>query len=144
MRQLYRRRPLMSEINVVPYIDVMLVLLIIFMVTVPLIQQGVEINLPAAEAEVIANQEIPDPLIVTVDKQGKVSLNQGVSANRSLSLNLLERELEPLLLTANDQVYLRGDRDAQYGQIMAVMVVLQAMGVAEIGLMTKPPDSAIP
>lgn len=144
MRQLFRRRPLMSEINVVPYIDVMLVLLIIFMVTVPLIQQGVEVNLPSAEAEIIANQEMPDPLIVTVDKQGMVSLNQGMSANRSLSLDLLERELEPLLSVANSQVYLRGDRYAQYGQVMAVMVVLQRMGVADIGLMTRPPDSASP
>lgn len=139
MRQSSRRRPLMAEINVVPYIDVMLVLLVIFMVTVPLIQQGVEVNLPSADAQAIANQEAPNPLIVTVDKQGNVSLNQGASANRSLSPDFLMRELTPLLPMVNGQVYVRGDRDAQYGQVMTVMVILQQAGVNDIGLMTKPP-----
>ena len=139
MRQSSRRRPLMAEINVVPYIDVMLVLLVIFMVTVPLIQQGVEVNLPSADAQAIANQEAPNPLIVTVDKQGNVSLNQGAAANRSLSPDFLMREITPLLPAVNGQVYVRGDRDAQYGQVMAVMVILQQAGVSDIGLMTKPP-----
>lgn len=142
MRQSSRRRSLMAEINVVPYIDVMLVLLVIFMVTVPLIQQGVEVNLPSAEAEIIANQDAPDPLIVTVDKKGNVSLNQGAAANRRLSPDLLARELKPLLPIVGNQVYVRGDRDAQYGQVMAVMIILQRAGVSDLGLMTRPPNSA--
>ena len=140
MRQSARRRPLMAEINVVPYIDVMLVLLVIFMVTVPLIQQGVEVKLPPAEAKVIANQDAPDPLIVTVNKDGNISLNQGPAANRSLSPSFLARELRPLLSAAASQVYVRGDRDAQYGQVVAVMVILQQEGVTDIGLMTEPPN----
>ena len=137
----YRTRKLMAEINVVPYIDVMLVLLIIFMVTVPLIQQGVEVDLPRASAELMDPSQIPNPLIVTVDRRGQASLNRGAAANRPLSPQLLYEQINLLLPDAAGEIYVRGDRHADYGSVIAVMVALQNAGAENIGLITQPSEN---
>ncbi len=128
----------MAEINVVPYIDVMLVLLIIFMVTVPLIQQGVEVDLPKATAKTIDSSEIPDPLIVTVDSQGRTFLNKGPAANQPLVTGSLIKQVRQLLSGTQGEVYVRGDRTAEYGDVIGVMVILQNAGADSIGLITQP------
>lgn len=135
-----RARKLMAEINIVPYIDVMLVLLVIFMVTVPLIQQGVEIDLPKAQARPLGNAEIPDPLIVTVNRNGQLLLNKGETANQPLSPDFLLRQLYVLLPDQAGAAYVRGDRGAAYGDVMAAMVMLQTAGAQSIGLITEPPE----
>lgn len=131
-------RKRMAEINVVPYIDVMLVLLVIFMVTVPLIQQGVEVDLPQATTQPIDSSKIPDPLIVTIDRQGGVSINKGVVANQTLTTTALKEQITLLMQQGQSGVYVRGDRAAQYGDVVATMVLLQNAGAQDIGLITQP------
>ena len=136
----HRRFGPMSEINVVPYIDVMLVLLIIFMVTVPLIQQGVEIELPEASTETLTDEAETEPLIVSVDRHGRFFLNQGKNANRPISAAVLTQDIKALMAAAADSpVYVRGDRNTEYGHVMTAMVVLQRAGADHIGLVTQPP-----
>ena len=136
-----RSHKLMSEINVVPYIDVMLVLLIIFMVTVPLIQQGVEIELPQAPAKTLDSGEVPDPLIVTVNDKGVLFVNKGIFANRSISEKQLVGEIKKWLPVTEGKVYVRGDSSANYGDVVAAMVVLQNAGATDIGLITQPAEN---
>ncbi len=134
-----RFRP-MSEINIVPYVDVMLVLLIIFMVTVPLIQQGVEIDLPEASAETLADDTESEPLIVSVDRHGRFFLNRGEHANRPISAAVLTQQIQMIVAAAADSpVYVRGDRNTDYGHVMTAMVLLQRAGAGQIGLVTQPP-----
>lgn len=136
----FRTHRPMAEINIVPYIDVMLVLLIIFMVTAPLIQQGVEINLPEATAEVLENPVEVEPLIVTVDQRGRFFVNQGTRANQAVTEDILFEELKPLLSDAPAlPVYVRGDRNVAYEHVMTAMVMLQRAGAGDIGLITRPP-----
>ena len=135
-----RRLGPMSEINVVPYIDVMLVLLIIFMVTVPLIQQGVEIDLPEAATETLTDETEIEPLIVSVDRHGRFFLNRGKNANRPISAAVLTQDVKALMAASADSaVYVRGDRDTEYGHVMTAMVILQRAGAGQIGLVTQPP-----
>ena len=129
----------MSEINVVPYIDVMLVLLIIFMVTVPLIQQGVEVDLPVAPAQVMDPSELPDPLIVTIDESGRIYVNKGEAAGRPLSPEGLVAQAAVLLPAMGGEVYVRGDESADYGNVVSAMVILQNAGADQIGLITQEP-----
>lgn len=138
MRTLQRNRAI-AEINVVPYIDVMLVLLIIFMVTVPLIQQGVEIELPESNSETLPQDAEQEPLIITVDKIGNFFINQGARANQPLQEEALIKETS-LLLEQNpgNTVYVRGDRNAPYRYVMEAMVALQKAGTPKIGLVTQP------
>ena len=140
MRMLPRNKAI-AEINVVPYIDVMLVLLIIFMVTVPLIQQGVEIELPESSSETLPQDAEQEPLIITVDKVGNFFINQGTRANQPLQEEVLIKEITVLLeQNPNDTVYVRGDRNAPYRYVMNAMVALQKAGTAKIGLVTQPPS----
>lgn len=134
-------RRLMAEINVVPYIDVMLVLLIIFMVTVPLIQQGVEIDLPKAEAAPLPEDDA-EPLILTVQRNGQIFLNKGGVTDRALNEEALAAQLRLLLPAERGRAYVRGDRLAQYGDIVEAMVVLQDAGAEKVGLITEPPADA--
>ncbi len=138
-----RNRKLMAEINIVPYIDVMLVLLVIFMVTVPLIQQGVKIDLPQAQARPLEDVEAPDPLVVTVNRGGQIMLNKGESANQPLPPDVLLRELYVLLPDQEGVAYVRGDRGASYGNVVSAMVMLQTAGAESIGLITEPPEDAV-
>ena len=135
-----RSRKLMAEINVVPYIDVMLVLLVIFMVTVPLIQQGVEVNLPEAPAKTIDSGEIPDPLIVTVDEKGNLFVNKGEPINYKPSPALLIQQIKKWLPASGNEIYIRGDRLVDYGSVVSVLVILQNAGIENVGLITQPED----
>jgi biopolymer transport protein TolR len=128
----------MGEINVVPYIDVMLVLLIIFMITAPLIQQGVEIDLPQANAESLPD-EADDPLVVTVDKQGQYFLDVGENTNKPISTEDMQIKVAAVLRNKpNTPVMIRGDKNVPYGDVVHAMTVLKAAGVPSIGLLTDP------
>jgi biopolymer transport protein TolR len=130
----------MSEINVVPYIDVMLVLLIIFMVTAPLLSQGVEVNLPETEAKTLDESD-EEPMVVSVDQQGQYFLNLGGQTDKPLEAKVLVKRIESLLGQRTDKtVYIKGDRNASYGQVVAVMALLQQSGVRDLGLVTRLPD----
>lgn len=126
-----RRRRLMSEINVVPYVDVMLVLLVIFMVAAPLLTQGVRVNLPQSASQPVTTQKAP--LVVAVNAAGQVYLqDKPVSMDELLAQVQAARAHE-----AGVQVLVRGDRDANYGRVIEVMARLQAAGVQDVGLLTE-------
>ena len=137
-----RRRP-MAEINVVPYIDVMLVLLVIFMITAPLLNLGVEVELPKADAEPMDSQESDEPLVITVLKNGDLYLNAGGDLDGTSS-GLIDPESLVTLVSAivsrnaEIQVLVGGDESASYGQVYGVMVLLQKAGVTKVGLMSDP------
>jgi biopolymer transport protein TolR len=137
-----RRRP-MSQINVVPFIDVMLVLLIIFMVTAPLLQQGVEVDLPQAQAETMEpDPDEGEPVVVTVARDGQVTLNQGPQVNVPLEREVLGEIVTGLLSERPGvQVYVRGDRNVDYGRVVDAMVTVQSAGVARVGLITDPAEA---
>lgn len=132
-----KRRPV-AEINVVPYIDVMLVLLVIFMITAPLLNLGVEINLPQSGAA--AMEDVEEPLIVTVDKNGDFFLNtEGRGA--LIDGETLMRKISVIVKrNANVEVLVGGDSEAQYGQVYQAMALLQQAGVAKVGLLSDPPE----
>jgi biopolymer transport protein TolR len=136
------RRKRMSEINVVPYIDVMLVLLVIFMVTAPLLTQGVKVELPQAASRNIETKG-QEPLIVSVDKQGRFFLNIGDKPDKPLDADNLTTRIKAVLRHRQDNtVYVKGDRNVPYGQVVEVMALLKASGVEHVGLVTKLPDTA--
>ncbi|MDR9433000.1 MAG: protein TolR [Spiribacter sp.] len=137
-RRRSRRRP-MADINVVPYIDVMLVLLVIFMVTAPLLYQGVEVELPRSTAEPLPPQD-QEPIIVEVNRDGQFFLSIGdqaddepVSADEVVLNVTTVMQAQP-----QTPVYVRGDADVAYHRVMAIMSALQAAGVPQVGLMTQP------
>lgn len=132
-----KRKP-MAEINVVPYIDVMLVLLIIFMITAPLIQQGVDIDLPQANAETLPD-EADDPLVVTVDAQGQYFLDIGDNTNNPISTEEMQIKVAAVLRNKpKTPVMIRGDKNVPYGDVVNAMTSLQGAGVPSVGLMTDP------
>ena len=124
----------MAEINVVPYIDVMLVLLVIFMVTAPLLTQGVEVQLPQAAAEVLPQHDHP-PLLVSVDKNGLLYLNAEVEP--LLPERLAVKVQAALRLQPQRAVIVRGDRTVVYDKVLQVMALLKQAGVPKVGLMTQ-------
>lgn len=129
-------RPMIAEINVVPYIDVMLVLLIIFMVTAPLLQQGVEVDLPKTQAELLPQEKQP-PLIITVNQEGLLFLNVSDTPKQSIEPDILVIRLAAEKAKRPDrQVLIRGDHGSNYGQVVKAMVIAQKAGVDHIGLMT--------
>jgi len=129
------KRSAMVEINVVPYIDVILVLLTIFMITAPMLTQGVKVDLPNAAAKKIPPTE-NKPLVVTVNQKGNYFINQK-NANALLSASDLQQTIsEALQVDSKKQVYVRGDKNAQYGQVVEAMVLLQKAGVSSVGLVT--------
>ena len=136
-----RARRQVAEINVVPYIDVMLVLLVIFMITAPLLRTGVEIDLPDADATPIANSgESQEPLILSVDGAGDFYLNVGEDTGRALERDEAQRLASAALrIDPARRVFVAGDTSVDYGQIMQAMVMLQIAGAPEIGLMSEPP-----
>ena len=137
-----RRRP-MSEINVVPYIDVMLVLLVIFMITAPLLNLGVEVDLPEADAEPLETQQGDEPLVLTVLQNGDLYLNAGGDLAGTTS-GLIDPESLVTTVSAivrrnpDVQVLVGGDQAVGYGQVYNAMVLLQKAGVGEVGLMSDP------
>ena len=127
-----RSRTTISQINVTPMVDVMLVLLVIFMVTAPIIQQGVQINLPQAKAGAIAGTE--DPLVVSVAKNGKIYLN-----DNSMGLDELGQKLRAIRqLKSDKEVYLRADQDVRYGIVMKTIAVIKQAGIEKLGMVTRP------
>ncbi len=132
-----RRRP-MSEINVVPYIDVTLVLLIIFMVTAPLLQNGVDVNLPKARARTVAAEDTP-PLVVTVAADGHYYLNLD-QPRRPLEVRALLVKVQAVRRhKPQTKVLVAGDDKVPYGRVVQVMAALQRAGVEQVGLLTRPP-----
>lgn len=132
-----RRRPV-SEINVVPYIDVMLVQLIIFMVTAPLISQGVKVDLPKASAEPIEQEDTP-PLIASVDVKGRYFLNVGDDQESPLEGDELAALVQAQLKKdPKTPVVVKGDGQVAYNEVIQLMVLLQKAGVPSVGLMTDP------
>jgi biopolymer transport protein TolR len=130
-----RHKKLMSEINVVPYIDVMLVLLVIFMITAPLLSQGVKVDLPRAAAQPVESQD-QETLVVTVDREGKYFLD-----DRRISSEELRRKVAAILrLRPKTPVLIRGDRQANYGEVVKAMTLLQSAGAPSVGLLTEPPS----
>ena len=139
-RQRIRKRP-MAEINVVPYIDVMLVLLVIFMITAPLLTQGVKVELPQADAEVVESTN-DEPLIVTVDAAGNYHLNIGDDARKGIGAEELKKRVATVLRhKPKIQVLVRGDRDVNYGKVVRAMTLLKQAGVESVGLVTEPADN---
>jgi biopolymer transport protein TolR len=131
----------MAEINVVPYIDVMLVMLVIFMVTAPLLTQGVKVELPEADAEPM-DAEQQEPVIVNVDASGNLYLNVGDNPNEPIDGEALVQRVSAVLRRRQDQtVLVRGDHAVDYGTVVAAMVLLQRAGVPGVGLVTEPPDN---
>jgi biopolymer transport protein TolR len=130
----------MSEINVVPYIDVMLVLLIIFMVTAPMLMQGVKVDLPEASADPVENQD-SEPVIVSVDGSGKLYLNLGSNEEQVLSLATIKDRVAAIIRRSPDKpVLIWGDQAVPYGEVVTVMVALQEAGAPSVGLVTENPQ----
>ena len=138
-----RRKP-MSEINVVPYIDVMLVLLVIFMATAPLLTQGVVVDLPEAPSEPIEDTN-DDPLVVSMRSDGAIFMNLGMQdaddEGTRVTVYSLEEQAGKILRARSDvPVYVKADQTLSYGQVVAVMTVLQKAGAKSVGLITDPPQ----
>jgi biopolymer transport protein TolR len=134
-----KHRP-MSEINVVPYIDVMLVLLVIFMVTAPLLMQGVKVDLPEAASDPVENQD-PEPLIVSIKANGELFLNLGADQEQVLSLATVKQRVAVVMRRNPEKpVMVWGDRAVSYGEVVVLMSALQEAGAPTVGLVTEPPQ----
>ncbi len=135
----YRRRRQMSEINVVPYIDVMLVLLVIFMVTAPLLMEGVQVDLPDVDARPVT-EDSNEPFVVHVDREGRYFLND--NQDPVTQLNEIRVTASAVLRNRPETQFLvRGDRSVSYDAVVQAMVLLQKAGVSSVGLVT---DSSTP
>jgi biopolymer transport protein TolR len=131
----------MSEINVVPYIDVMLVLLVIFMITAPLLTAGVVVELPQAEAEPMAG-ETDEPLVVTVTAKGDYYLSVGDTPDDPIDHQLLVTKVAAVLRhRPKTPVMVRGDSNVEYGKVVVAMALLQKAGAPSVGLITKAPEN---
>lgn len=141
-----RRRRVMSEINAVPYIDVMLVLLVIFMVTAPLVLQGIEVDLPGAASEPLEKDD-EDPLVVSMREDGSIFVNLGLTdetraANRVTIYSLEEQAGKLLRARPSLPVFVRADAAIDYGEVVRVMTILQNAGAVSVGLVTEAPDES--
>lgn len=135
-----RKRRSVSEINVVPYIDVMLVLLIIFMVTAPLLKQGVDVDLPTAPANPL-DVESPEPIVITVDREGLMYLNISVNPDADISAEALVRQVKAALSKEPKRpVMVRGDANGRYQNVVGTLVLLQQANVDSVGLVTEPEE----
>ena len=133
-----KRRNLISDINVVPYIDVMLVLLVIFMISAPLMVQGIQVNLPQASSEALPVKN-NEPLIVSIQKDGALFLESDSTKNASFSLKDLNNATKKILeVNPGLQVVIRGDGQVKYERVMTVMAELQIAGATDIGLISQP------
>ena len=123
---------LMSDINVTPFVDVMLVLLIIFMVTAPMMMQGVNVSLPQTTSESLPSEK--EPLIITIDKNNKIYIN-----DYQVTLDFLQEKLKKILSSRADrEVYLKADKEISYGLVVRVMSEIKGAGVEKLGMVTEP------
>ena len=137
-----KRRP-MADINVVPYIDVMLVLLVIFMITAPLLTTGVEVKLPQAAAEPV-KQDAKEPLIVTVNKEGDYYLNVGEDPKKPIGNEAMVTLVAAVLRhKPGTPVMVRGDGRVEYSKVVIAMALLQKAGAPSVGLITETPDDIL-
>jgi len=136
-----KRRRAIADINVVPYIDVMLVLLIIFMVTAPLLKQGVDIDLPNAPANPL-DVNSPEPIVVSVDRKGALFLSIAPDSQTEIGEEaLVELVKNALLIDPKRPVMVRGDANGPYQNVMSTLVLLQQAEVGSVGLVTDPEDA---
>lgn len=141
-----KRRGPMSEINVVPYIDVMLVLLVIFMITTPLLSQGVKVDLPQATAQPLVAKH-QEPIVVSIDQQGQYFLNISSTPEKPIDASTLMSEVNAELQKSPQgqgneprQVLVKGDQSVDYGKVVQAMVLLQKAGAPGVGLVTDSPE----
>ncbi len=140
-----RRRKLMGEINVVPYIDVMLVLLIVFMITAPLLTQGVKVDLPSASAQPIDEEFMAkhEPLVLTVDRAGRLYLNMGKAQETPTDEPTVRARVAAVLRRdSKTPVLVKADSRVPYGTVVRGMTLLQAAGAEKVGLITEPPPES--
>ncbi len=142
MRKKRYSRKLVAEINVVPYIDVMLVLLVIFIVSAPLLQQGVAVDLPQASAKTLPSSE-KEPIVLSVDKAGNFYLNIADQPQLTLRDEAISlRVMAELKRYPERKVFVKADNQVNYGKVMAAMVLLQKAGAPSVGLVTQHKESA--
>ncbi|HEX9876610.1 MAG TPA: protein TolR [Gammaproteobacteria bacterium] len=142
-----RHRKLMGEINVVPYIDVMLVLLIIFMVTAPLLTQGIDVELPQAAADPLDPERMQDnePLVLSIDRDGQLYLNIGDDNESPIDeQTVLARTAAVLRRNAETPVLVKADQAVPYGRVVTGMVLLQRAGATRVGFITDPSPNESP
>ena len=143
LQQRGRRRRRMAEINIVPYIDVMLVLLIIFMVTAPMLNLGADIQLPQSAAKALQNEK--QPVLVSVDQQGNVFVTLGKSPREQVDDQTLVKDVSAYVKQdPKVSVMLGGDKRVDYGRVNQVLGLLQQAGVAKVGLMSQPAATVVP
>ena len=134
------RKRFISDINVVPYIDVMLVLLVIFMVTAPLLQQGVQVDMPKADAKPLPPDE-QKPLVLTVDRNGTYYLNLADNPGQPVNADsVFERAASVIRSNPNLPVLVRADHNVEYGTVVRAMALLQRAGASKVGLLTEVPE----
>ena len=122
----------MSDINVTPFVDVMLVLLIIFMVTAPMMLQGVDVSLPEATSQPLPSEQ--DQLMITINKDSQIFIN-----DYQVSIDFLEERLKKIIANRrNREVYLKADRNIAYGMVVRVMSEIKEAGVEKLGMVTEP------
>ena len=140
IRRNRKRKKPMSEINVVPYIDVMLVLLVIFMVTTPLLTQGVAVELPQASSQPVPDKN-KEPLIVTVDVNGDYYVSIGDDQDKPINHDqLVQRIAAVMQYKPGTPILVRGDTKVEYGKVVIAMSLIQKAGAPSVGLLTEPPQ----
>lgn len=137
IRRQKKKRKLNADINVVPYIDVMMVLLVIFMITAPMLTQGVSVDLPQAASDPVNDQD-QEPVVVTVDKDGAYYINIGGDDTTQVSQQEVSERVEKILNeTPNQLLLVRGDKNVSYEKVVGLMALLQQAGAASVGLVTE-------
>ena len=138
IRSKHKKRKLVAEINVIPYVDVTFVLLVVFMVTAPLLMQGVQVNLPAVDSASIKSND-NDPFIVSIKNDGSYWIDQR-GENQNKNLNEIKQIIEKILSQSPEkQILIWGDEKVDYGSVVLLMSELQKVGATSVGLITDPP-----
>ncbi|MRR33437.1 protein TolR [bacterium] len=126
------RNNAMSQINVTPFVDVMLVLLIIFMVTAPMMQQGLQVNLPKTQAKSLSADQ--ETVVVSIDRAGRIFINSNETSHDELSAKLTEI----FAAKTKKEIFLKADRDVPYGEVVKTMAEIKGAGIERLGMMTEP------
>ena len=138
IRSKHKKRKLVAEINVIPYVDVTFVLLVVFMVTAPLLMQGVQVNLPAVDSAPMKSND-NDPFIVSIKNDGSYWIDQR-GENQNKNLNEIKQNIEKILSQSPEkQILIWGDEKVDYGSVVLLMSELQKVGATSVGLITDPP-----